>query len=545
MDPPNEGGEVAAADDDESLLSIDPSLLRGLSDEQRREALAAAAAARRAEERAEQRALERALRQKEEERRLERAREAAEAQHSAVLNRKRAAAAAAINNSNDDNNNGGAGTATANGGGDRVVFVPKRKRAEARQQVEEEGGAGGGGAEKPHQQPAAAKKKKAPEPAAADRSARGLKSMIRADGNGGQSRDLDGGPKLSEKEAARLRESYLGKSAAEAEDELARKRKKDRTAKKITFKFKWDNTDDTFEEDDPLYSSMIPVGMGRQQQQQQRLDHRRRQPGGGKKKDRRGLGGDDDENSNYTVFTKPIGKMTARDWRIMRESCEIRYEFVLGAATRFPRWNPRSHGFLFSHIPVVVFCSFLSLASSVKGGRAPPPLRSFRESPSPDLPTLHPALLDAIENEMRFREPTPIQRQAITIGLQRRDLIGIAETGSGKTVAFGVPLCHYLLNLPQRVLDSVARDGPLALVMAPTRELALQIGGEFSKLLSRQRRITVCSIVGGQPIQQQAQDLRRGVHIVVGTPGRINDCIEMAYLVLNQCSYIVLDEADR
>jgi len=91
----------------------------------------------------------------------------------------------------------------------------------------------------------------------------------------------------------------------------------------------------------------------------------------------------------------------------------------------------------------------------------------------------------------------------------------------------------------------VADDGPLALVLAPTRELALQIHGEFLKLLSRQNTIRAAVIVGGQSIQHQAQELRKGVHVVVGTPGRINDCIEMAYMVLNQCCYMVLDEADR
>jgi ATP-dependent RNA helicase DDX23/PRP28 len=103
------------------------------------------------------------------------------------------------------------------------------------------------------------------------------------------------------------------------------------------------------------------------------------------------------------------------------------------------------------------------------------------------------------------------------------------------------------LPLPPNILGRVAEDGPLALVVAPARELALQIHGEFQKLLSRQDEIkTTCCILGGQPIQQQAQELRQGVHVVVGTPGRMNDCtIEMAYLVLNQCCYIVLDEADR
>lgn len=81
--------------------------------------------------------------------------------------------------------------------------------------------------------------------------------------------------------------------------------------------------------------------------------------------------------------------------------------------------------------------------------------------------------------------------------------------------------------------------------MAPTRELALQIDGELHKLLSRQKLVRTGAVVGGQSIQQQAQMIRDGIHIVVGTPGRLNECIEMAYLVLNQCCYLILDEADR
>jgi ATP-dependent RNA helicase DDX23/PRP28 len=104
---------------------------------------------------------------------------------------------------------------------------------------------------------------------------------------------------------------------------------------------------------------------------------------------------------------------------------------------------------------------------------------------------------------------------------------------------------QYLLHLPQSVLNRVADDGPLALVVAPTRELALQIHGELQKLLSRQDQIKTCAIVGGQSLTTQAQQLREGVHLVVGTPGRMNECIEMAYLVLNRCCYVVLDEADR
>ena len=119
------------------------------------------------------------------------------------------------------------------------------------------------------------------------------------------------------------------------------------------------------------------------------------------------------------------------------------------------------------------------------------------------------------------------------------------KIGSGKTAAFAIPLCHYILNLPQQTLDSVADHGPLALVMAPTRELALQIDAEIGKLLSKQKDVETLAVVGGQSLQAQAYQLRNGTHIVVGTPGRINECLEMTYMVLNQCSYVVLDEADR
>lgn len=160
-------------------------------------------------------------------------------------------------------------------------------------------------------------------------------------------------------------------------------------------------------------------------------------------------------------------------------------------------------------------------------------------------PSIHPLLLEAIKQTLKYTKPSPIQRQAIPIGLQRRDMIGIAETGSGKTAAFGIPMCHHILALDQDILESVGDNGPLAIVMAPTRELALQIEEEMQKLLSHQELVKTLSIVGGQSVEDQAFKLRTGVHIVVGTPGRMQDVLESSYLVLNQCSYIVLDEADR
>jgi ATP-dependent RNA helicase DDX23/PRP28 len=145
---------------------------------------------------------------------------------------------------------------------------------------------------------------------------------------------------------------------------------------------------------------------------------------------------------------------------------------------------------------------------------------------------------------MGYEKPSPIQRQAIPIGLAKRDIIGIAETGSGKTAAFLIPLLCYMLQLPSQYIDRIADEGPLAVVMAPTRELAQQIEEECHKLMKYTKFDTVC-VVGGQSIEEQGFKLRKGVHIVIGTPGRIVDCIENNYLVLNQCNYVVLDEADR
>jgi ATP-dependent RNA helicase DDX23/PRP28 len=412
------------------LSLIDPALLENLTQEERHEALAAAAAAKRAEQRAEQRALERALREKAEARQREKE----------------------VQSLSQPTSTSGLVQAI----GERVEYIPKGKR----DLVFDSG-------------------KDVPGTIDVDKTNAGKQRT----NNITQTVDR---PKLSKKEELAVKTTYLGKSALQGEDDIVAKRKKQKSSKKTTFKFRWDDTDDTFDDNDVLYKSTVSVTTQRRPNNQEISDKR-------------------DIATASSIQSKPLAKMTARDWRILRENYEI----------------------------------------IVKGGTAPPPLRSFREAPTPDLPVLHTALLEAIEQVLRFKEPSPIQRQAIPIGLQRRDLIGIAETGSGKTVAFGVPLCHYLLNLPSRVLESVADAGPLALVMAPTRELALQIDGEFQKLLSRQRLIRTVGIVGGQQIQQQAQELRRGVHIVVGTPGRINECIDMAYMVLNQCCYIVLDEADR
>ena len=102
----------------------------------------------------------------------------------------------------------------------------------------------------------------------------------------------------------------------------------------------------------------------------------------------------------------------------------------------------------------------------------------------------------------------------------------------------------YMMGLPPHFISRCGDQGPLAVIMAPTRELAQQIEQEIIKLAKYTPFETAC-IVGGQDIEQQGYKLRKGVQIIVGTPGRMVDCIENNYLVLNQCNYVVLDEADR
>ncbi|KAF5806069.1 putative RNA helicase [Helianthus annuus] len=126
-----------------------------------------------------------------------------------------------------------------------------------------------------------------------------------------------------------------------------------------------------------------------------------------------------------------------------------------------------------------------------------------------------------------YKTPSPIQIAAIPLGLQQRDVIGVAETGSSKTAAF----------------ENEA-EGPYSVVMAPTRELAQQIEEETVKF-AHYLGIKVVSIVGGQSIEEQGFKIRQGCEVVIATPGRLIDCLERRYAVLNQCNYVVLDEADR
>ncbi|XP_019082782.1 PREDICTED: DEAD-box ATP-dependent RNA helicase 21-like [Camelina sativa] len=173
---------------------------------------------------------------------------------------------------------------------------------------------------------------------------------------------------------------------------------------------------------------------------------------------------------------------------------------------------------------------------SYKGSRVPRPMGSWEES------KLTSELLKAVERA-GYKKPSPIQMAAIPLGLQQRDVIGIAETGSGKTAAFVLPMLAYISRLPPMTEENETK-GPYALVMAPTRELAQQIEEETVKL-AHYLGFRVTKIVGGQSIEEQGLKLAQGCEIVIATPGRLIDCLERRYVVLNQCNYVVLDEADR
>ncbi|MES2389810.1 MAG: DEAD/DEAH box helicase [Bacteroidota bacterium] len=137
--------------------------------------------------------------------------------------------------------------------------------------------------------------------------------------------------------------------------------------------------------------------------------------------------------------------------------------------------------------------------------------------------------------DMNFTDASPIQAQAIPLLLQGKDMIGQAQTGTGKTAAFGIP-----------VIESIdpQNNAVQALILCPTRELALQVSEEIKKI-SRHKRIRVAAIYGGESIERQIKDLKYGTHIVVGTPGRVIDHLERRTLKLDQVKSVVLDEADE
>ncbi|KAF3543285.1 hypothetical protein DY000_02010583 [Brassica cretica] len=198
---------------------------------------------------------------------------------------------------------------------------------------------------------------------------------------------------------------------------------------------------------------------------------------------------------------------------------------------------------------------------TVEGRDIPKPVKSFRDVGFPGkfssvfldafvinfLDVRFPESLDFVPDyvleevkKAGFTEPTPIQSQGWPMALKGRDLIGIAETGSGKTLSYLLPAIVHVNAQP--IL--APGDGPIVLVLAPTRELAVQIQQEASKFGSSSKIKSTC-IYGGVPKGPQVRDLQKGVEIVIATPGRLIDMMESNNTNLRRVTYLVLDEADR
>src|SRR5262249_7036572 len=156
--------------------------------------------------------------------------------------------------------------------------------------------------------------------------------------------------------------------------------------------------------------------------------------------------------------------------------------------------------------------------------------------------SLTPAMRDAIAR-MGYTTPTPIQAQAIGPILEGRDLIGCAQTGTGKTAAFAIPMLERLTRADSPLARRIGA-GPRALVLAPTRELALQITETFDMLGGAQGVRTVV-LIGGESMGPQLAGLQKRPDVIVATPGRLADHLERRSLALGAVRIVVLDEADR
>lgn len=210
------------------------------------------------------------------------------------------------------------------------------------------------------------------------------------------------------------------------------------------------------------------------------------------------------------VNTKILENMTDRDWKIFRENNNI----------------------------------------IIKGDNLstiPQPIRSWKEL----------SIFEELKCRLEdlYKKPTAIQMQAIPIGIERIDMIGLSPTGSGKSVAFLIPIINYLINIKllKNKNNSLCYDnsncnidGPYGLIIAPTRELVIQIEDEFIKLSKKLSiKLKSVSLIGGFSIDNQYDKLSSGVDIVIGAPGRTKDCIKRSYVDFSKCNYVIIDEADK
>ncbi|XP_075088919.1 DEAD-box ATP-dependent RNA helicase 20 isoform X2 [Nicotiana tabacum] len=214
----------------------------------------------------------------------------------------------------------------------------------------------------------------------------------------------------------------------------------------------------------------------------------------------------------------------------------------------FPQWKPSERVLRLKSEQIEEIRLRLNVDVNVAPGSssAPAPIESF-----PDM-CLHPSIMKDIEKH-GYTAPTSIQAQSMPVALSGRDLLGCAETGSGKTAAFSIPMIQVANFISMSYCEShcLAQqplqrgDGPLALVLAPTRELAQQIEKEVTAFSLSLDSFKTAIVVGGTNISEQRSELRAGVHIVVATPGRLIDHLQQGNTSLCRISFVVLDEADR
>nr|XP_057904815.1 probable ATP-dependent RNA helicase DDX17 [Doryrhamphus excisus] len=170
---------------------------------------------------------------------------------------------------------------------------------------------------------------------------------------------------------------------------------------------------------------------------------------------------------------------------------------------------------------------------TVRGSGSPKPIISFHQAQFPQY------VMDVLMQQ-HFKEPTAIQAQGFPLALSGRDMVGIAQTGSGKTLSYLLPAIVHINHQPYLERG----DGPICLVLAPTRELAQQVQ-QVAYDYGKSSRIKSTCVYGGAPKGPQIRDLERGVEICIATPGRLIDFLEAGKTNLQRCTYLVLDEADR
>ncbi|RQM06420.1 hypothetical protein DH86_00002269 [Scytalidium sp. 3C] len=216
----------------------------------------------------------------------------------------------------------------------------------------------------------------------------------------------------------------------------------------------------------------------------------------------------------------------------------------LGAGLQKQNWDlsalPKFEKSFYKEDPLVTARSDADVAAfrakhaiTVSGRDVPKPVETFDEAGFP-------AYVMSEVKAQGFPAPTPIQSQGWPMALSGRDVVGIAETGSGKTLTYCLPAIVHINAQPLLAPG----DGPIVLILAPTRELAVQIQQEITKF-GKSSRIRNTCVYGGVPKGGQIRDLARGVEVCIATPGRLIDMIESGKTNLRRVTYLVLDEADR